>query len=186
MRKYHPSPAMVVALLALFVALGGVGYAASDTTDSPQHGTIATRHSSAQPGTHAAKAVPELTRAYALLEPACGKCDPHRRGYTPLVSAQSMNVALGSARPGAQLGTWCFILKKSIDLSTATVVVSALRRGYVTVYHASFESAQWTSGAPDCSPNQIEVQTFGYTVEGGKLIAVPDSETAFSFMVDAK
>jgi hypothetical protein len=97
-----------------------------------------------------------------------------------------MNVALGSARPGAQTGTWCFILKKSIDLSTATVVVSALKIEYVTIYHPLFESAQWAWSAPDCSPNQIEVRTFGYMVEGGKLIAMPDSETAFSFTVDAK
>jgi hypothetical protein len=30
-----PSPAMVVALIALFVSLGGTGYAASQSTSSP-------------------------------------------------------------------------------------------------------------------------------------------------------
>jgi hypothetical protein len=37
MLKYRPSPAMVLALLALFVALGGTGYAASNATSSRRH-----------------------------------------------------------------------------------------------------------------------------------------------------
>jgi hypothetical protein len=45
------------------------------------------------------------------------------------------------------------------------------------------ESAQWIFGAPNCSPNQIEIRTFGYTVEGSDVVAVPSSEVAFSFVV---
>ncbi|MGH2902660.1 MAG: hypothetical protein ACRDK7_03595 [Solirubrobacteraceae bacterium] len=65
--------------------------------------------------------------------------------------------------------------------------MSAVNTGGPYKDHFALESAQWILGAPDCSPgNQIEIQTFGYTVEGGKLISVPASEVAFSFSVDGK
>jgi len=94
-----------------------------------------------------------------------------------------MNIALGSSLAGAPLGTWCFIPKNGIDLATVTVVASVVKAGDPRRHRFALESARWVLDAPDCSPNQIEVQTFGYAVEGGNLVAVPNNEIAFSFLV---
>lgn len=186
MLKYHSSPAMVVALLALFIAMGGVGYAASDSTSSPQQSTVAARQGSGKPGKHAAKAVPGLTRAYALVTPPCGGCAKLPRDFSPISRTQSMNVTLGSVSPSAPVGTWCFVLGGGINPTAATIVTSVVNDGGPRRYHFLLETAQWVAGGSACSQNQIEVQTLGYIVEGGSLIAVPNHEIAFSFSVDSK
>jgi hypothetical protein len=47
----------------------------------------------------------------------------------------------------------------------------------------SLETAQWVRDAPNCSTNRIEVKTLGYSVEESELVATPDNEVAFSFVV---
>jgi hypothetical protein len=94
-----------------------------------------------------------------------------------------MNVTLSSALSGAPVGTWCFALGGGIDPSTATVVASIVKRAGPYTHNFSLESAEWIANAPDCPPNEIEIRTLGYTVEGGNLVAVPDREIAFSFVV---
>jgi hypothetical protein len=84
------------------------------------------------------------------------------------------NVSLGSAAPS---GTWCFVLDDGIDPSTAVVVTS------VEGTRASLDSAQWVAGAPDCSANQIEIQTVRHTVQGGSLSTEASGEIPFSFVV---
>ena len=44
LRRFRPSPAMLVALIALFVAMGGVGYAASKIgTSEIENGAVTTK-----------------------------------------------------------------------------------------------------------------------------------------------
>jgi hypothetical protein len=97
-----------------------------------------------------------------------------------------MNVAIERALPNAPLGTWCFVLGGGVSPSRATVVASA--EGAKTKQSfgsnpTSLTSAQWVAGAPDCSQNQIEVQTLRYTSDGTSLIATHDHDIAFSFIV---
>jgi hypothetical protein len=215
MLKRRPSPAMVVALLALFITLGGTGYAASNATSSRKHHRVVRgrRGPPGPPGTpghtgatgpHGSRGatgakgstgsqglqgppgpqgVPGTARAYGLIEPLCGGCGEAPAGFTPLVAAHSLNVALGTPLSGAPAGTWCFALGGSIDPSTATVVVSIVSTAGPHTQHFALEGAQWVASAPNCSPNQIEMQTFGYAVEANALTAVPDNEVAFSFVV---
>jgi hypothetical protein len=205
MGRYRPSPAMIVALLALFIALGGTGFAASHAVKSRKHSTV--RHSfgltgprglpgaqgprglqgpagpQGQVGATGPQGVPGTDRAYALVRPLCDGCGEASPGYTPLDSAHSMNITLGSTRPEAHPGTWCFVPGGGIDPATATVVASVVKTGSPHSHHYSLESAQWVAGAPDCATNQIEIQTVGYTIEGGNLLAVADDEVAFSFVI---
>jgi hypothetical protein len=97
-----------------------------------------------------------------------------------------MGIALGSVHPGAPIGTWCFVVTNGINLSSAVVVASAVNTGGPYTDHFSLENAEWILGGPDCTSNQIEIQTSGYFVEAGRMVAVPDRETAFSFSVDSK
>lgn len=237
--RYRPSPAMAVSVLALFVALGGTGYAGSSLIADSHEG-----HAKAQPsrksgrsdvrrstrlsrgkagpagprgsqgpagptgpigpqgstgqagvagaqgitgsvgaqgptgpmgprgeqGSAGIQGVPGTARAYAFVEPGSTFC--HCTPTTPL--AMTHNVSLGSAAPS---GTWCFVLDEGIDPSTAVVVAG------VEGTPASLDSAQWVAGAPDCSANQIEIQTVKYTVESGSLVAHHDGEIPFSFVV---
>ncbi len=94
-----------------------------------------------------------------------------------------MNVTLGSPLSGAPVGTWCFVLGGGIHPSTATVVASVVQPEESRSHYFSLESAEWIAKAPDCLPKEIEIRTLGYTVESGNLVAVPDREIAFSFVV---
>lgn len=159
MPKYRPSPAMAMALVALFIALGGVGYATS-------------QHHHSQPAT---------VRAYGLVQPPRPGFGRLRRGFTPLVRELSKNVTLGSPRPSAPEGTWCFLLAPGIDPSTATVVVSA-EGGTKRLPSGSLrepDSAEWVANARDCPPHEIEVQTIGHTAE--RTVTYSNS-TSFSFV----
>lgn len=215
MLKYRPSPAMVLALLALFVALGGTGYAASSARSAHKHhralrgrrgppgprglqgppghigptgprgarGAAGAKGTTGPQGPQGPQGVPGTARAYALIEPACGGCGEEPAGFTPLVAAHSLNVALGVPLAGAPAGTWCFVLGAgAIDASTATVVTSAVSTAGPHTQHFALEVAHWVPAAPNCPTNEIEVQTVGYA-ESGTLTAVPDGEAAFSFVV---
>src|SRR5437660_571508 len=46
-RSWTPSPAMLIAVIALFVALGGTGYAARQLASTPPHHKKKTTHSDA-------------------------------------------------------------------------------------------------------------------------------------------
>jgi hypothetical protein len=100
-----------------------------------------------------------------------------------------MNVALAPTRAGAPEGSWCFALGDHLNETEVAVVVSTLNTGGPYRHHYLLESAQWVAGAPACTRgarNQIEIQATGIITEGGKLVAVPDHEAAFSFTVNAK
>lgn len=121
-------------------------------------------------GSAGVQGAPGTARAYAFVEPGSSFC--HCTPTTPL--AMTHNVSLGSAAPS---GTWCFVLDDGIDPSTAVVVTS------VEGTRASLDSAQWVAGAPDCSANQIEIQTVRHTVQGGSLSTEASGEIPFSFVV---
>jgi hypothetical protein len=246
--RYRPSPAMAVSVFALFIALGGTGYASSSLIGGSHGG-----HAKAQPsrrsgrsgvksstrlsrgktgptgprgsqgpvgltgprgsqgpvgltgpqgptgetgvagaqgitgsvgaqglagpmgprgeqGSAGIQGAPGTARAYAFVEPGSTFC--HCTPTTPL--AMTHNVSLGSAAPS---GTWCFVLDEGIDPSTAVVVAS------VEGASASLDSAQWVAGAPDCSANQVEIQTVRHTVQGGSLSTEASGEIPFSFVV---
>ena len=214
--RYRPSPAMVVAVVALFVALGGTGYAASRATSSkhghgrhlskghgargargpqgpagPQgpigptgaQGVPGPRGPAGQPGEIGPQGVPGTARAYAFVRPICDGCGEVPAGFTPLEDEHSLNVELGSALESAPVGTWCFKLGEEIGPATATLVVSAVETSGPRAHHYAQYGAHWLADAPDCPSKQVEVQTVGYEVQSGSLVAVPDDEVAFSFVV---
>ena len=129
-------------------------------------------------GPQGPQGVPGDARAYAFVEPQtpCGGCMP----TTPLRPG-SLNVSLGSPLlgSGAPAGTWCFVLAGGIEPSTATIVASV--EGPAP--SSSLDIAQWVAGAPDCSPEQVEVQTFRYKDEGSGLISEHSGKISFSFVV---
>jgi hypothetical protein len=223
MRKWCPSPATVLALVALFVALGGSSYASSLASKAHPR----SRHSVSRRGPKGAPGLPGLkgatgqigpqglqgqpgpqgpqgslgtqgepgaqgppgsatALAWAFVEPL-----PHEKGplgsdtpTTPLRDAS--NVSLGNPLSNAPTGTACFKLDGGIDASGATVVASA--EGARTTSPTEpgmtiLDSAQWVAGAPDCSPDQIEIRTVVYRFEADQLIGEREGGVAFSFMV---
>ncbi len=160
---------LIVGFLLLAVALSGVASSAVGTASSTNR----------TPSPRAPR-----TYAYGLVSPPCGGCGKLPKNFTPLKSAYSMNLTLGSALSGAPLGTWCFVLKNGINPSTATLVPSVVSVESPRVRRFGLEDARWVVGAPNCVPNQIEIRTFGLAIESGNLVSVPNNEIAFSFVVD--
>lgn len=179
MLRYRPSPAMLVALVLLFVALGGTSYALHAT--NPHERRAIARQSAEFLPAHASRGVPTV-RAYALVtppRPGFGSLEKH---YTSLNREHSLNITLTSALPKAPQGTWCFVLGGRIDLSKATVIASTTGAGHPPFGNLP-EIAQWIPYAPDCRPHQIEVQTISYTVQGTSPVANHEGDIAFSFVV---
>jgi hypothetical protein len=164
----------------IVVAVGATGYAASDASSTRPQRKDSER-------SRVARSVVGLTRAYGVVVPGCGGCDPRRRHrhFTPL--GPSMNVALAPTPPSARVGTWCVFLEGGLSEGDVTVVVSAVNTGGPYIRHFIAEEAQWVLGAPGCGPgtNKIEIQTTGELMEDGKMVAVPSAEIAFSFSVEA-
>jgi hypothetical protein len=199
---------MAVAFIALLLALAGTGYAASQSPGShmrPKRSAASTHlrrkgprglpgpqgppgpqgapGQGGPPGEQGPQGVPGDARAYALVEPPGPGAGELPAGFTPLVAAKSKNVAYPEPKGhayGNPPGTWCFALEDGIDPSTATVVTSAVYAEWTRGYEIS---AEWLPYAPDCSHNQIEIKTFAYTVEEGKLVADPTVPVPFSFVV---
>jgi hypothetical protein len=121
------------------------------------------------------------------VEPPCNGCGELPENFTPLVAAQSENVALaghsnayGTDVQGKPPGTWCFILEGGIEPGTATVVASAV---YTEDERSSDVNAEWVPHAPDCASSQIEIRTFAATIKAGNIVAEPASAVSFSFVV---
>jgi hypothetical protein len=138
-------------------------------------------------GVQGPQGVPGYARAYALVGPPCWGCGELPAGFTPLVAAQSKNVALASPKEiyGKPFGKWCFVLEGGIDPSTATVIVSAVSTEDT---RSSSVGAVWVPYAPDCSAGQIEIKTFVNAINGGKVVEEPETPggpgpVSFSFVV---
>jgi hypothetical protein len=119
-----------------------------------------------------------------LVVPPCGGCGELPPDFTPLDAAHSLHVSLGPTLPESPPGTYCFSLEGGIDSTTATIIAAIVEAENGP--HApgtSLETVQWVKNAPNCSANRVEVRTFGYRVEESELVAAPDDEAAFSFVV---
>jgi hypothetical protein len=140
-------------------------------------------------GARGPQGVPGDLRAYALVMPPCWGCGELPPDFTPLVAARSRNVALASPKDiyGKPLGRWCFVLEGGIDPSTATVVASAVATEDT---RSSAIGAEWVPYAPDCAAHQIEIKTFVYTIQEGKVIEEAEKPggsgpVSFSFVVSS-
>jgi hypothetical protein len=122
-------------------------------------------------------------RAFVDVSTICITCEPPAE-YTPLVPARSsQNVALGTPKPDAPLGTWCFDIGGRPDSDTDTVVTSVLGGREPEIEKFQFETAERIS-ARDCSrEGETEIQTVGYKDEEGALTAVLSREIHFSFVI---
>jgi len=203
----RPSPSMAISLIALFVALCGTGYAAASglggatparsakarhkqktkpkLVRGPQgsRGPAGPQGPPGQPGNSGQPGPAGTARAYAYVIPHrvhCTGCGEQVGGASAPVldPTHSSNVALGLPRPNAPVGTWCFTLGAGIDPSSATIVASATTGPFVDV------AAIWVPHAGDCtSTDEVEVQTVGYEIQAGALVAIPSDEVAFSFVI---
>jgi len=135
-------------------------------------------------GSQGPQGLPGDARAYALVRPPCWGCGELPLDFTSLVAAQSKNVALASPKEiyGKPPGTWCFVLEGGIDVSTVTVVTSAIS---TTDTRDSTISAEWVPYAPDCSSGQIEIKTFLYAIKEEKVVEESGGSlpVSFSFVV---
>jgi hypothetical protein len=215
MGRFRPSPAMAVALCALLIAMGGASYAATHTTSSPKHRSAASGHNLIRRGPRGLPGPQGLpgptgpqglagppgpkgergatgptpyephTFAYGFMSPICKTCLPGPE-YSPLVERRSANVSLGSAKPEAAAGTWCFKLKDEAVPTSVNVVTSVVGGREPETEKFIYETAKWIPSARDCSSEyETEIQTAGYKEEEAALAAVPSSEIHFSFVVIA-
>src|SRR5437870_3577414 len=103
MPRFHPpSPAMVIALTALFVALGGTGYAATKLQDKPSASPAKKQASAAARrgprGPRGLRGLPGTARAYAKVN-ADGTVNP----------ASSKGVTTGNVtKTGPGAASYCF------------------------------------------------------------------------------
>lgn len=206
---YRPSSAMAVAGVALFVALGGTGYAASSSGVASRkiavhkhkgkvvargprgpEGPAGPQGPSGQAGTNGQQGPAGTARAYAYVQPhltpcaGCGELEAGAESAPVVDPARSLNVALGSYNPAD--GTWCFTLGAGINPTTTTVAVSPVGVGPFTKPGSPrFEEvgALWVPSAGGCIADEIEVRTVGYEIQSGKLVSVPNDEIAFSVVV---
>lgn len=200
------SPAMIVALLALFVALGGSAFAMSLVGNESEGGSRVSpkrkHHAVRGPrgprgprGKRGAKGAQGLTgptgppgsaRAYGLVDPLCNACTPGPN-YNPVDPQYSHNVTAVAPNQGSPKGTYCLSPSSGsgIDAEHAVVVAGVVERGPQpnAELEPIQESVTLSLGAPDCRAGTLEVRTFGYIEEAGELKAVPDHEVAFSFVI---
>jgi hypothetical protein len=226
MHIHKPTPAVVIAILALVVALGGTAVAASryiitstsqikpsvlralrtDTRPAPDaqgpQGAPGAKGAAGLAGATGSDGVPGLpgvagppgpqgipgqpgdARAYGFVSPPCEGCGELVEGFSPLIAELSKNVALANPNDydGNPPGTWCFVLEGGIEAATATVIVSVADTRSDGDAGAN---AQWVPYAPNCAAGQIEIKTFAYAIDEGKVIeeSGPGFPVAFSFVV---
>jgi hypothetical protein len=190
--KFRPSPAMVVALVALFVSLGGTAAALSgsntvfsddidnDTSNSPTQG---------QGGLVAADLRPSSvgTSEVAANSLGAGDLAPNSVGTSEVADGSIGSSDLAPAVVGARAygrvdsvnqlsrsknvisvthpatGVFCINLADGIDEASAVLVVGPDINGSAT--DASFDRVtvvQWNSAGSGCPAGRLEVRTFIY------------------------
>lgn len=208
-----PSPATALALVALLIALGGTGYAASAGNSSPaKHRSLMLGRGHRGPrglpgapgprGPSGPQGVPGPAgpaggqgpqgalvgaRAYAYVEPPCNGCGELPSNFTPLQAARSKNVAL--AGHSNAYGT---DVQGKPPGTWCFILEGGVEPGSATVVtsavytedeRSSDVSAEWVPQAPDCSSSQIEIRTFAATIKEGSIVEEPAYAVSFSFMV---
>jgi collagen triple helix repeat protein len=208
-----PSPATALSLVALLVALGGTGYAASEGSsnvakDHPltlrrgHRGPRGLPGATGPQGARGPKGLPGLAgpagvqgpqgapgdaRAYAYVEPPCNGCGELPANFTALQAARSKNVAL--AGHSNAYGT---DVPGKPPGTWCFILEGGVEPGTATVVvsavhtedeRSSDVSAEWVPYAPDCSTSQIEIRTFAATINEGNVVMEPAYAVSFSFAV---
>ena len=159
--KYHH-----IALIALFVALGGTSYAA---TQLPSN-SVGTRQIRAGAVTAQKIQTGAITVAYGYY-PMPQPCISQHGVACPvqLIVATKLGPAanVSLADPGAASGHGyvCLALKGGTDL-THLVVVAAPTGGPNGTPAPAVDHAEWIPSAPNCTHGQLEVDTYYMTVDG--------------------
>lgn len=124
--------------------------------------------------------------AYGLVSPLCNGCASPPKGFTPLVSARSQGVLIGSPQVTPQSGVWCFKLTKSVKTSTIAVVASTEGSQSTELpgsHSTSISSTEWVAGGPSCETDEIEIRTMRYEASSSGLMASTADDIPFSFVV---
>lgn len=206
LRRHH------IGLIALFIALGGTSYAATQlppnsvgtkqirahavTSSKIQNGAITSKKLS--PGLNAVmgrllaesvarKGSPDQSGAlaygyYGAPEPCIGTslvvCPAIL--IVPVLS-RAVNVSLSNQVGAAGSGFVCLALASGIDASKAVVVTSTTNGPNLATVTA-IDHAEWIPSAPNCTPGQIEVDTY-YVTSDGSDQHVTRAPVPFAFAV---
>lgn len=204
-RRTLPSPAMVVAITALFVALGGTGYAASALTS--RYGAAQTakkkksKHSDRAQDLALIQSVASTLRGpKGNLGPA-GPAGPTGAAGAPgapgapgaagtaraygvvdhtgaIIATQSKNVV--SVTPGGTSGVWCITLAAGIDPSKSAPVASVDFNDSATGLNNAVEVR--SDAHFDCTAGQLEIVTILQHVASGAQ-SNTFSPAGFTFIV---
>jgi Collagen triple helix repeat (20 copies) len=199
MSRRRPSPATALAVVALLVALGGTGYAASGgNSSSPISHSLRQRHIGRRgrqgprglpgpqgivgprgpigptglqgiAGPQGPQGIPGDAHAYGLVVPPCWGCGELPEHFTPLIAARSRNVALASPKEIYGKPPGTWCFVLEGENYPSTATVVTTAIATEDT-RGSVVSAQWEPYAPDCSKGQIEIKTFVYTVKEGKVV----------------
>jgi hypothetical protein len=150
--RFRPSPAMIVACVALIVALGGTSYAVSQLPANSV-GSKQLKHHAVTPGKVAPKTVEFLkgARAYAYVK---------ARFPNPTFDAARTKGFAKVARAGTT-GVYCLTPAAGIDPRTSAPAVTAVWNNGVL----DRATAQLETTLDKCGPRQVEVYT--YTDDAG-------------------
>ena len=186
--RTRPSPAMVVAILALVVALGGSALAQSPLTGGGAHSAATKRGPRGLRGTrgargpagHAGPAGPAGSAGAQGARGPTGPAGPQFEGYA-LVSksgavAASTNVAVTA---GKSTGSWCVSLT-GIDASGApplALIDAATSDAGATI------AINTTAPSADCPAHTFEYDTYAPTTAGVTGTAAKLADEAFVLIV---
>jgi Collagen triple helix repeat (20 copies) len=203
MSRRRPSPATALAIVALLVALGGTGYAASGgnssspASHSPRQryivergrqgprglpglqGVTGSRGSVGPAGSHGVLGAQGLAgepgdaRAYGLVIPPCWGCGELPEHFTPLIAAQSKNVTLASPKEIYGKPFGTWCFGLEGGIDASTATVVTSAISTEDT-RGSPVSAEWEPYARDCSKGQIEIKTFVSTIKEGKVVEEPE------------
>src|SRR5690242_2603043 len=145
MRKFRPSPAMAVAAFALFVALGGVGVAATTYLPKNSVGTAQIQNDSVTRAKIAHQSITSvLIKPGSLMASdfAAGQIPAGPKGDTGAVGPQGPKGATGPQGPAGALGT--------MGVAQGGTWVAPGHAGSVTVYvpagkQATGATASWSN-----------------------------------------
>jgi hypothetical protein len=177
LRRHH------MGLIALFIALGGTSYAATQlppnsvgtTQIRARAVTGAKIHNGAITSAKLSPALNALQGRSAALAygyyAAPQPCIPTSGIACPSILivvgalSRAVNVSLASPSAAAASGFVCLALAPDIDASKA-VVVTAPDGGPNGTAVTAVDHAEWVAGAPNCAPGQVEVDTYYVTSDG--------------------
>lgn len=206
LRRHH------VALIALFVALGGTSYAAiqlpanSVGTRQLRGGAVTNAklsHSlrkllarTSPKGTSGVPGAAGATGPAGPTGPSGGGSSARAYGYqywqpchgTGCASVRpvhyAVNATFDAPGSGAPAGTTCLTPGAGIDPSGAVLVVSGFAgQAFAPSGQVGVAHAEWVRGAPDCPGGDLEAQTSVITADSSGLHVTPETDLPFSFVI---